>query len=243
MRRLITVPLSHYCERARWALDHTRVAYREERHLQIFHAWAVRRAGGRRTVPVLVDGSKVFDDSADIVAHADSLGVNKLYPEGVDRTEVEALERDYAGELGVETRRLAYSWFMDLPRRFLRYNNAGTPLYQRAAITVGFRFARERLTRYMKIYPPQLERGREIIARALDAVAERLDGGDYLCGGQFTAADLTFAAMIAPVLLPARYGVELPPIDTLAADRRRRVEDYRAHPAGAFALEIYRRHR
>ena len=32
--RLITIPISHYCEKARWALDRAALAFREERHVQ-----------------------------------------------------------------------------------------------------------------------------------------------------------------------------------------------------------------
>ncbi|MCW3023116.1 MAG: Glutathione S-transferase family protein, partial [Conexibacter sp.] len=30
---LVTIPISHYCEKARWALDRAGVAYEERRHL------------------------------------------------------------------------------------------------------------------------------------------------------------------------------------------------------------------
>src|SRR5690348_3529366 len=50
---LVTIPFSHFCEKARWALDHARVAYREEGHGPGLHRLATRRAGGRHTVPVL----------------------------------------------------------------------------------------------------------------------------------------------------------------------------------------------
>ena len=38
---LITIPISHYCEKARWALDRARQPYVEVRHLPLFH-WAHR---------------------------------------------------------------------------------------------------------------------------------------------------------------------------------------------------------
>ena len=37
MLRLITIPISHYCEKARWALDRAGIEYREERHIQGVH--------------------------------------------------------------------------------------------------------------------------------------------------------------------------------------------------------------
>jgi len=47
--RLITIPISHYCEKARWALERAGLSYREERHVQGVHRLAarVRGAGAR----------------------------------------------------------------------------------------------------------------------------------------------------------------------------------------------------
>jgi hypothetical protein len=94
--RLITIPISHYCEKARWALDRAGVVYREERHVQLVHRVAARRAGGGRTVPVLVAREGVFAESADILAYADrhTEPGARLYPEdAVARDEVVALEQ------------------------------------------------------------------------------------------------------------------------------------------------------
>src|SRR4051812_44721934 len=57
---LITIPISHYCEKARWALDRAGLDYVERPHLQVFHWAAVRRAGGGKTAPVLVRGDRVL---------------------------------------------------------------------------------------------------------------------------------------------------------------------------------------
>ncbi len=75
MNRLITIPISHYCEKARWALGRAEVDYVEEPHLQVFHVVASRRAGGAGTTPVLVTADAgVLGDSADILAYADARG-------------------------------------------------------------------------------------------------------------------------------------------------------------------------
>jgi glutathione S-transferase len=78
------------------------------------------------------------------------------------------------------------------------------------------------------------------IDRIFDEVAERLrDGRPYLVGDAFSAADLTFAAMAAPCVLPDRYGVTLPTPDELEAPARARVLAWREHRGGQFALRIY----
>lgn len=60
---------------------------------------------------------------------------------------------------------------------------------------------------------------------------------------RFTAADLTFAALAAPMLLPASYGSPLPPADAMPPGLAREVERLRAHPAGAFADRLYNEER
>lgn len=63
--------ISHYCEKARWALERAGLAYREERHVQAIHWIAARRAGGGRTVPVLVTPEGALGESEEILVWAD----------------------------------------------------------------------------------------------------------------------------------------------------------------------------
>src|SRR6185295_10774861 len=77
---LITIPLSHYCEKARWALDRVGLPYREEAHAPLLHRLATRRNDGG-TVPVLVHGGSRLIDSTDILEHVDAVcGGDLLYP-------------------------------------------------------------------------------------------------------------------------------------------------------------------
>ncbi len=76
---------------------------------------------------------------------------------------------------------------------------------------------------------------------SFDAVDERLaDGRPYLCGASFTAADLTFAALAAPMLMPPEYGVPLPQPEELPRAMATVVRELRAHPAGVHALAMFR---
>ena len=117
---LITIPISHYCEKARWALDRTGVKYEEKAHLQVIHWVPVARAGGGKTAPVLVWGDRVFADSADIVdivlydsfaqAESDHLGVGgHLAERGIERDGAKAAGADEIAirlEAGGERRRV-----------------------------------------------------------------------------------------------------------------------------------------
>jgi glutathione S-transferase len=242
--RLITIPISHYCEKARWALDRAGLAYREERHAQVFHYLPAKLAGGGLTVPVLViEGQRALADSTDILAWVDAREPGSLLPRDArERAEVERLEERFDEDLGPATRRLVYFHVLEHPE-LLHYNANGTPRAERMAISLGFSLARRFLTQRLRITPERIGADLTGIRAVFDDVAARLNGARYLVGDRFTAADLTFASMAAPVLLPAEYGTPLPG----AADTPRAlwslVEELRAHPAGAFALRLFREER
>ena len=89
--RLITIPISHYCEKVRWALDLLQLPYIEEKHVPAFHRSATRKYGGI-SVPVLVTKSGNFTDSTDILHYLDTINSSdfSLFPEEPElRREVE----------------------------------------------------------------------------------------------------------------------------------------------------------
>ena len=98
--------------------------------------------------------------------------------------------------------------------------------------------------RELEVRDDTLEQDRPRVLAAFDGIAERLhDGRPYLFGERFTAADLTFAALAAAVVVPPEYGTPLPQPDVLPEPVARDVAAFRAHPAGAFALRMFRDHR
>jgi glutathione S-transferase len=241
--RLVTIPISHYGERARWALDRAGVEYDEEHHLQLFAWGPALRHGGRKTVPILVfaDGS-CLNDSGTILRWASERCAEPYYPANDEalRREIEALEEGFVA-YGVETRRVTYSWVLDDAKSLFAYNGGRAPAWERAAFRVMFPISRVFARAYLAVKPPELGRAHETIERVLDQVGDRLaEGRRYLVGDRFTAADLTFAAMSAAVLLPEEYGVPLPRPEQAIEPVRSKLLAWREHPAAKFALRVYR---
>jgi glutathione S-transferase len=244
---LITIPISHYCEKARWALDRAGVRYRERPHLQLIHWLAVRRAGGRRTAPVLVCGDRVLADSAEIVAEADTRApdARRLYPDDpAAADEVRELEREFDERLGPQGRLWMYDALRGRRDIAIAYACTGVPAWERRVLPVVYPLVTRVIDRYLRITPDAAARSEAEVRGIFDAVAERLaDGRPYLCGDRFTAADLTFAALAAAVLMPPEYGVPLPQPDELPQPMAAVVRELRAHPAGAHALAMFRTER
>ena len=247
MLRLVTIPISHYCEKARWALERVGMPYREERHVQGIHQLAARRAGGGATVPVLVTPDGAIGESQEILTWVDERtpSEQRLFPEQPDeRGEVERLCRRFDLELGPSGRRLMYVHMLAQRKLALRFNNVGVPAWEDRTIRYGWPLAVRFVERVLDIRPGIETEDEAVVWRELDYVAELLaDGRPYLCGERFGAADLTFAALSASIVVPSSYGVPLPQPDVLAPPMATLVERAREHPAGRYALTLFAEHR
>jgi glutathione S-transferase len=241
--RLITIPISHYCEKARWALERAGIAYLEERHVQGIHRIASRRAGGKGTVPVLVAPGGALGESEEILDWVDrrTPPEERLFPDAPEeRREVERLYRRLDEGLGPSGRRLMYVHMLAQRRLMLRFNNDGVPRWEDLAIRAGWPLIVGFARRELRIHPGIEVHDEAVVWRELDFVAEQLaDGRAYLCGERFGAADLTFAALSAAVVVPPVYGVPLPQPEVLPPHTAALVERVREHPAGRYALRLF----
>jgi glutathione S-transferase len=242
--RLITLRISPFNELARWSLERCDIAYREEPQALIWHTIASRRAGGKGTTPVLIHGEEVVPESAAIVEWADrNSGSLRLFPSGPEGEEARRLMARLIAELGPETRRIAWTHLIDDLELADRYWGHELPPAQLRAQPYLLRIAKPAIRRRMKLGGAELERAPVRVGEIFDEIAARLDGKRFLFGETLGAADIAFAAMASPAILPDRgFPVPLPApeaMPTVAAT----IATLRAHPAGQFALRLYREER
>jgi len=196
---------------------------------------------------VLVTPTGAIGDSAEILAWVDrgAAPEQRLFPaEGGARAEVEGLCRRLDEVLGPRGRRLMYVHMFTARELAQRVNNQGVPAWEDRAIRAGWPLARRLVERVLDIRPGIETEDEALVWRELDWVAElRADGRPYLCGERFGAADLTFAALSAPLVIPPQYGVALPQPDVLPPAMAELVARARAHPAGDYALALFAEHR
>jgi glutathione S-transferase len=245
--RLITIPPSHYCEKARWALEHAGISYREEGHPPLIHRWATRVAKGSGSTPVLVAGDRVLPDSTDILQFIDVEHAGGWRPYPTDsqlRVEAEEMEEIFDTQLGPHTRRIAYYHLLQHNDLFLASVLAGVGGFERTLFRILSPLIKKLMRSSMRIDDEGAERSLGHVKNVFATVGELLaDGRSFLVGKKFGAADLTFAALAAPVLLPRSYGSPLPSLDEVPTELLAQVEGFRSSPAGDFALRIYRDHR
>jgi glutathione S-transferase len=247
VRRLLTIPISHYCEKARWALERAGLDYVEERHVQGIHQVKAKRAGGGMTVPVLVADEGVFPESEAIIRYADEHlpDAQRLFPAEPElRAEVEELCRRLDDGLGPDGRRLVYAHVLPFKEEMMLTNNQGVPAWEDRTMRAIYPAIAWYAKRKLDIGTNTIADDEPRVRQVFDTIAERLaDGRQYLCADRFTAADLTFAALSSPVIAPPEYGIALPQPAEMPPGLARTVREFRALPAGRFALELYRTQR
>jgi glutathione S-transferase len=244
--RLVTIGFSHYCEKARWALDRAGLPYVEESHAPILHVPAAMAAGRKRTVPILVDEhGKAFTDSTDILLEVDRRAPHAgLYPEDPAlRQQVLDLEELLDRDLGPAARRVGYFHVLNggaTYGRELLASAAATPA-KRVLVHAAYPLIARAIGRALRVDAEGFARSSKKLDDVFATVGERLEaaereGRSWLVGDGFTAADLTLAALAVPVLAPDTSGFAFPPRSMLPHDAARLAERLAATRAGAHAL-------
>jgi glutathione S-transferase len=243
--RLITFPVSHYCEKARWALARLNIPYTEERHAPLFHRLATNSVGAK-SVPVLVAGVQVLKDSTDILKYLDTIACedDRLYPSTPELLQkVEMLEGLFNYRLGPAARIWAYSFTLNTPKLAKRRFTFEVPFYERVLFPIVFPVVSSIIRRQFNITSKVVNDAHTQITQIFEYVGDLLaDGRTYLVGDRFSAADLTFASLSTPVVRPLGYGddyLDLSNLDQLPLKMAQEVRVFRGTSAGIFALQLW----
>lgn len=252
---LLTIPFSHYNERARWAMQHHGVFAHERRYLPMVHMRPVRavvppaqrvadKTGSGLSTPVLVlDDGTVLTDSTSIVRWADETHGNEgrtLYPAS-HRDEIVAFEQSLHDDVGRDTRFLAYWFLLRDGAAFAELVRHNVGFWQRALFTVGAPAAKAGMRKRFKLTQPRYEKARARIEAAVAELSEALGDREYFFGDRFTAADLTSATMLSPALLPLPgYGAHIPKLSEAFRELR---DSLAATAVGRHTHRMFERHR
>lgn len=238
MNKLIVFGISHFCEKARWALDWHAVPYQEINWPPGPHLIMAKRLGApKSSVPILQHGDELIQGSDKIIDWADAQAANPQHR--LSSPEACALEQRADKSLGIHTRRLAYAeclkthphlvkpaLFHNLSALHLALANLMWPITRRAMIR-GYGLTSEAAVQ-----------SRARIESELDWLdGELSDGRPYLTGERFTRADIAVASLLSPFVrpdaLPLYQRMEFPP--ALAADLAR----WQSRPTVRWASRLY----
>lgn len=243
---LYHIEVSHYNEKARWALDYKGVPHRRKAPMPMAHmAWAMAMTRGQsKTFPILRMNGDTIHDSTKIIERLERDHPEPpLYPDDPDdlRRALE-LEEFYDEELGPHIRRAAFAEVTRDPDAFawVVAPRAGKLVHAGFKGTVAIAGPVTRM-RY-GINDETAVKGREKTVAALDRLESEVGPSGYHVGDGFTVADLTAAALLFPLVRPAESSAALPPGE-LPEPLRRFSAEHEQRPAFKWVRAMYRRHR
>ena len=220
---LYVFAISHYCEKARWALDSVGVEY-ELRHLPPgAHVQVARDLGAAgSSLPFLFAEGRVIHGSGAILDWADSsaAGPSKhLSPDSEFEEECRALETRLDDVIGVQVRRYYYSEaLVEHPDSVLPIFTRDLAASERQSLEENWGLVCQMMTGMMDLGPKQRQESR-----------------------RFSRADMTAASLLAPLAQPkehSTYGMlDLPPL------ARADLALWSSRPTLAWVREIYSAHR
>lgn len=244
MLELFTFSLSHFSEKIRWSLDASAIAYRETRWTPFFHVLpALLRGRLGTTVPILKTPLGTIQDSTRILLwleqHEPRFTLLPTSPE----LRAEALDVEARFDrIGSYVIRYAYSSALEDPASLIKVWTLDANAVQKRIVAAAFPLMRAALRNRYRIAPEHVERARTNISEALDFLDQRLaDGRRYLIGDVLTAADITAASLLAPLVCPDQHPVYRR--EDFRATVAPLVRDWTGRPAFQWVRERYREDR
>jgi glutathione S-transferase len=242
------IPISHYNEKVRWALEHKGIDHVRRAPLPGSHIpiaiWMTR--GGQITFPILrIDGRTIGDSTAIIAALESIQPEPALYPvDAEERAQAIELEDYFDEQLGPYTRFLAFHELLNEPEMLTDVAaRLVPPALGRMKPLVGAYARAFTSVRWGARDDAAAVTAREKIVSALDRLESELEEGEgeYLVGDRFSVADLTAASLFYPLVAPPEGPT---PPDT---PRPPAFDEFRAslsdRPGFRWVEETFRKHR
>ncbi len=209
MIKFYQFPVSHYCEKIRWALDFKGLKYRKINLVPGPHVRKVLQMASRSQLPVLEDGKEIIQGSAEIIDYLES-----KYPERSLTPKDPALaEQARAWEerldriAGPAVRTFNYHFLLPFPRAIVPLLTAKQSMIVSMMFYVGYRKLSNTLRGWMNINETSAHKAMNDMDELLNELRQIYANTRYLVGDEFTRADLTACALFAPLFRPNGYGL------------------------------------
>jgi glutathione S-transferase len=148
----------------------------------------------------------------------------------------------FGEELGPESRRVIWGHLVNDHTLADRYWGQRVSARQSRAQPWLLRIGKPGVRRALGLSNTQIEAAPGRVRAIFDEVAERLsDSRRHILGDELTVADIAFVAMASPAILPSEgYPVKMLRPEELPDLIATTIRGLRAHPAGEYALRLYR---
>lgn len=241
MRTLYQFPLSHFCEKARWLLDHKELDYVAHNLIPGVHRAFTQLKTGQNKLPILKDAEHWIAGSTQIALHLD-----EHYPEHrllslESSLRQHALDIDaQANEMGRHVRRwvLAHALqgsdesveILMGEKGYLRQFEKYTKPLLKKLVSKGYQLKSDKVAQ-----------SKAELDQIIPLLNERLiaNHGRYLVGSRLGLADIAVCSMLAPILAMAGTPWETEHPEAFSAEFLE-YRDYLSQlPLGQYVARIY----
>jgi glutathione S-transferase len=213
MLTLYQFAISHFCEKARWALAYKKLEYVQKNLLPGPHLAQTKRLGiDTSATPILIHDGNLIQGSGEIISHLDQHYPQRpLTPDSPElRAQCAEWETYLDQEVGVQVRRYCYHYLLQHPAMVIPLYTQGGPWYGALIYKLIFPKLRSKMRHYMKINESTAQESKQRFEAAIERINAHLQQHSFLVGEQFTRADLTAAALFAPIVQPPQFGLKWP---------------------------------
>ncbi|MFC6166046.1 glutathione S-transferase family protein [Acinetobacter terrestris] len=245
MRTLYQFPLSHFCEKARWLLDHKELEYVAHNLIPGVHRAFAQLKTGQNRLPILRDQDRWIADSTEIALYLD-----EVYPEhSLLRADLQQRElalgiNQQATELGMHVRRWGLAHTLSQSEESLD-------------ILIGEKGYLRQFEKYSKpVIKALLSKGYQLNAdkvaeskQRMDALIELLNQrlienhGRYFVGERLGLADIAVCSMLAPLLEIPGTPWEKEHGEVWSEEFKKYKETLTELPIGQYVLRVYKTER
>lgn len=212
MIKLYQFPVSHYCEKIRWALDFKGLKYRKINLVPGPHVRKVLQVASKSQLPVLEDGKEIIQGSAEIIDYLESKYPERsLTPKDPALAEqARAWEERLDSVAGPAVRTFNYHFLLPFPRAIVPLLTAKQNMMVRMMFYAGYRKLSNTLRGWMNINESTAHKAMDDMDDMLNELRQIYANTRYLVGDEFSRADLAACALFAPLFRPNGYGLKWP---------------------------------
>lgn len=238
--------VSGFSEIARWVLDKNQILYIEKAHAPRIYIKKVNKLTGTNGVgnaPAHVTTDSLVYTAESIIQYYDQrIPIEqRLIPnDPVKQAEVMKLYHSFIDDLNQYVWQYLYTELFRSRKEAIKLLKRNVPFLDRLKYTFFYGSYKRALIEQWNIKDKEPVEFLIEIKKILTKVEELLgDGRRYLTGEKMTAADIAFASIMAPLLIPDEFGGSIVKINEISEELRQEVYDLRATVAGQFVLGIY----
>lgn len=208
---LYQFPISHYCEKARWALDYKGIAYRVQTLLPGLHVKKLKAIVADTTVPVLTMQDTQIQGSDQILDYLDELFPDKPLTPREPTLQHEATEWEAfaANKIADPLRCFYYHYLLDHPQTLIPLFSKDGPWYSRVFMRLSYNRLEQRMREAYHINQRTAQHAMRVVDKAIAKLEEHLATHAFLVGETFSRADLSVCALISPLVMPERGYLKL----------------------------------